>query len=355
MRALAPWLAIAVLLQAMPAAAQNSESHSSFPKPAKIRLSDKAVTAEVSDCGDWLRRLDELPHNHKWAEFQQPPRAPAKGEFETTAEYESRLAAYGRQLEPTWVNVGFKVDPNALTYDADRGVMLVHYGTDKAGLDGSFSEKNAYTGVNVFGVTAEVTAMNLRSTAAKFEPSETALPRKLEFAMAPAAARDLKERGIVHVLGVLLGTEGKGGFSRATLSSPTDFSYGHNDIRIQPICVAVTVGDLQIASWRFFSMPSEAIALTSPVPKPGAIQQALADYPSRALREGLEGRVGFLLTVNEYGRVSECEVTSSSGHAVLDQAACQNLRRYARFEPATRYGEPVAGQFESSLVYSVSQ
>ena len=59
------------------------------------------------------------------------------------------------------------------------------------------------------------------------------------------------------------------------------------------------------------------------------------DYPSRALREEREGTTGFRVSVGPDGRVTDCTVTSSSGHADLDQATCDNVRRRARFTPAT--------------------
>src|SRR6218665_2009918 len=58
------------------------------------------------------------------------------------------------------------------------------------------------------------------------------------------------------------------------------------------------------------------------------------DYPSRALREEREGTTGFRVTVGPDGRVADCQITSSSGHADLDEATCANVRRRARFNPA---------------------
>lgn len=72
------------------------------------------------------------------------------------------------------------------------------------------------------------------------------------------------------------------------------------------------------------------------------------DYPSRALREEREGTTGFRLTVGPDGRVTNCEVTSSSGSPDLDSATCENLRRRARFNPATDgEGNPTTGSYSS--------
>lgn len=351
-----PWLAAICSLQSAALLAQSVPQAPTFPRPATIRVSDNAVAARVSDCDDWLSRLGNLPTNYKWAEFKQPPSPPAKDEFETTSQYEVRLAAFANGAEHVWINIAFDVDRDALTYDADRGVMSVQYRHSFAGLDSSFKEGKSYIGVNAFGVAATVTPKNLRTTGAKFEPSTNVLPSNLQLFMSPDEARKLKESGKIHVLGIVRGTDGEGGFSRATLSSPTDFSYGHREIRIAPICVAALVDGIPIQEWQSFTAP-EALAappaFTPPVARKGSIERALEEYPRRALQEGRQGRVSFRLEIGVEGRVTKCVVTSSSGHADLDDAACINVSRYARFEPAKRYGAPVVGQFESSFSYSL--
>ena len=66
------------------------------------------------------------------------------------------------------------------------------------------------------------------------------------------------------------------------------------------------------------------------------------DYPSRALREGLEGVTGISWDINEQGRVENCRVTSSSGHPELDEAACRALTRRGRYKPALdQNGNPI--------------
>ncbi|MEQ1687768.1 MAG: TonB family protein [Sphingopyxis sp.] len=68
------------------------------------------------------------------------------------------------------------------------------------------------------------------------------------------------------------------------------------------------------------------------------------DYPSSAQREGAEGVTGTRLSISAEGRVTNCDVTSSSGNSALDQAACRNLIRRARYEPALdRDGNPTSG------------
>lgn len=74
------------------------------------------------------------------------------------------------------------------------------------------------------------------------------------------------------------------------------------------------------------------------------------DYPARALREEREGTTGFRVTVGPDGRVTDCQITSSSGHSDLDQATCDNVRRRARFAPATDgEGNPTSGTYQNRV------
>ena len=74
------------------------------------------------------------------------------------------------------------------------------------------------------------------------------------------------------------------------------------------------------------------------------------DYPSRALREEREGTTGFRVAVGPDGKVTDCSVTSSSGHSDLDEAACANIRRRARFAPAVDgNGNPTTGSYSNRV------
>ena len=52
------------------------------------------------------------------------------------------------------------------------------------------------------------------------------------------------------------------------------------------------------------------------------------------MRNNEEGTTGFRLTVGPDGRVTNCEVTSSSGSSALDTTTCRLMRSRARFTPA---------------------
>src|SRR5690606_8765500 len=104
--------------------------------------------------------------------------------------------------------------------------------------------------------------------------------------------------------------------------------------------------DRQPARRPVFGQPSGPPAPAPPPPPPsqarGATPDGLAgwsrriqeNYPTRAVRDEIEGRVGVRVTIGPNGRVSACSVTSSSGSSILDDAACSGMERYARFNPA---------------------
>jgi len=68
----------------------------------------------------------------------------------------------------------------------------------------------------------------------------------------------------------------------------------------------------------------------------------LRDYPRTALSYRLSGRVMVAFDITAEGRATNCRVVHSSGHDVLDRAACRPLERKARFIPAMDNGTAVA-------------
>ena len=78
-------------------------------------------------------------------------------------------------------------------------------------------------------------------------------------------------------------------------------------------------------------------------------------YPPRAVRDEVEGRVGVRVTVGPNGRVADCSVSSSSGSSILDDAACSGMRTYARFNPALdAAGNPISGSYSTTIVYQLN-
>lgn len=75
-----------------------------------------------------------------------------------------------------------------------------------------------------------------------------------------------------------------------------------------------------------------------------------SDYRSNWIRQEMSGVAGFAVTIDTKGRVSDCTITRSTGHAALDQATCRLIQKRARFEPAKdSYGNPIAGSYRNSV------
>lgn len=62
-------------------------------------------------------------------------------------------------------------------------------------------------------------------------------------------------------------------------------------------------------------------------------EQFLQFYPPRALAAHEEGAVGFKVTLDSKGDVTNCEVTHSSGHPLLDAETCTVITAHAVFKP----------------------
>lgn len=68
-----------------------------------------------------------------------------------------------------------------------------------------------------------------------------------------------------------------------------------------------------------------------------------SDYPDGAGEAGVQGTVGVRYLVGADGRVSECEITRSSGSRLLDDTTCRLITQRFRFSPSRdERGRPVA-------------
>ena len=78
------------------------------------------------------------------------------------------------------------------------------------------------------------------------------------------------------------------------------------------------------------------------------------DYPSRALSQEREGTTTFRVSVTPDGKVGDCQVTGSSGHADLDAATCSNVKRRARFDAAlSNDGSPTTGSYSNRVTWRI--
>lgn len=80
------------------------------------------------------------------------------------------------------------------------------------------------------------------------------------------------------------------------------------------------------------------------------------DYPSSAMREGVQGVTGFRLDIGADGRATNCTVTSSSGSSLLDDTACRLLIRRARFTPAKDSdGNPMTASYSNRVRWQIPE
>lgn len=78
------------------------------------------------------------------------------------------------------------------------------------------------------------------------------------------------------------------------------------------------------------------------------------DYPAAALRANAAGRVVARLAIGPDGRVSGCNVTSSSGNSDLDSATCRVAQRKGRYTAAKdENGSPIAASDTISIRWEV--
>ena len=82
-----------------------------------------------------------------------------------------------------------------------------------------------------------------------------------------------------------------------------------------------------------------AVTLSALIP-PRPLAEILPTYPMSARRSGFEGVVKVTAMVDASGAVTSADVLATSGHASLDQAALEAVRR-AVFAPALQEGKPV--------------
>jgi protein TonB len=75
-------------------------------------------------------------------------------------------------------------------------------------------------------------------------------------------------------------------------------------------------------------------------------------YPREAKKQGIEGQVVLLITVEADGRVSGARVVSGPGHGLNEAARDAVLR--ARFKPATKGGQPVATELRYLYDFAIN-
>ncbi len=88
------------------------------------------------------------------------------------------------------------------------------------------------------------------------------------------------------------------------------------------------------------SIPRQESVGTSADTLPEMLDNRPPSYPHRAYVERLEGTVILQILVTAEGKVGSLEISTSSGHPILDAEAMQAIRSW-RFAPARRFGRPI--------------
>ena len=77
-----------------------------------------------------------------------------------------------------------------------------------------------------------------------------------------------------------------------------------------------------------------------------------ADYPVRAIIDGLQGESRLRLSVDAFGQITSCVAVGGSGLAILDEAGCEAFRKKVKFRPAvSRTGQTMPDVFEYSIAW----
>ena len=76
---------------------------------------------------------------------------------------------------------------------------------------------------------------------------------------------------------------------------------------------------------------------------PKVLRQVLPEFPAEAREQGWQGRAYVNIVVGVDGRVADARIRSSSGYAVLDEAALQAVRQWQCSPALGKDGKPVQG------------
>lgn len=97
-----------------------------------------------------------------------------------------------------------------------------------------------------------------------------------------------------------------------------------------------------------------AAAVVPPEPQYHLMRGRPEEYPASAIRNEQEGIVHLELLIGKAGEVLDCEIVASSGHRVLDEAACYGWKRSGRFSPArSADGEVTESTWSTTVTYSL--
>lgn len=94
---------------------------------------------------------------------------------------------------------------------------------------------------------------------------------------------------------------------------------------------------------------------TGGISQAGILRSPKPPYPHRALKARFEGRVTLNINIGVTGRVTNAQITSSSGRVDCDQSALSTVLAHWQFQPATLNGRPVPSTEQVTVVYEIER
>lgn len=112
---------------------------------------------------------------------------------------------------------------------------------------------------------------------------------------------------------------------------------------------ATPPGKMAIVSTAVWSRPTALANFVGPkLLNPEAFKAGI--YPPTALRSGQQGTTVIRILVRANGKADECEVASSSGYSVLDNASCKIGLKY-RYQPGQVDSQPTDSVYMTAMQF----
>ena len=356
------------------------KSTKQVPSAAASRKSDvldPTATVEHYLAGAFSGSIDALG-SHFWGNdpeavitaISRSDATKPKAEFETTAEYETRIndarTANRRRIVFVFQDYSSLVVGAQFSYDADNSTMTAelnlararflegsgftsYYTTDFTNIVRSRSE---YVGTNAFGAKTTITKTFIErygivfSLPAWFRQSGTGLSDlSLTFPLGVAQARDLKPNLRIGVIcrvedgKTMHTTDG----SKPTFSEPYDTTIDKHYLVALPELLVIfderTGGVLKTATWG----PIGPVLKVRVEPK----------YPDVARLAKVEGTVKLRATIDKTGAVTN--VVYISGPVLLSSSATIATVKQWSYEAATLNGTPVEADIQIELPFQLGR
>ncbi len=120
-------------------------------------------------------------------------------------------------------------------------------------------------------------------------------------------------------------------------------------MRTMKILALLAAATAPAAAWA----QGDEVPRAKPIGNPGAWIPAGA-YPELAKRSAEQGRVSFMLDVDETGHVSDCKITKTSESPLLDETTCALMTANGRFEIARdKKNKPIPSRWGSSVTWKL--